>query len=68
MYGLLLECKQLFFFFVERRSLATLRKAEFGFLGVRVKTFKQTPFFCGDLSKSGDRFKTFFGPRMLLHS
>ncbi len=31
----------------ERRTLATLRKAEFGFFGVTVRTNRQTPLFCG---------------------
>ena len=28
-------------------NFTTLRTAEFGFLGLRVKTLTQTPFFCG---------------------
>ena len=30
------------------RTRATLRRAEFGFLGVEVKTRTHTPRFCGD--------------------
>ena len=30
------------------RTRATLRSAEFGFLGVEVKTRTHTPRFCGD--------------------
>src|SRR5574341_2418237 len=30
-----------------RRTRATLRRAEFGFFGVCVRTFVQTPRFCG---------------------
>ena len=29
------------------RTLATLRRAEFGFFGVTVRTFRHTPRFCG---------------------
>ena len=36
------------------RTLATLRIAEFGFLGVRVMTWMQTPRRKGELSKAGD--------------
>src|SRR3989338_4918701 len=36
-----------------RRTLATLRKAEFGFFGVVVYTRVQTPRFCGQLSSAG---------------
>jgi hypothetical protein len=34
--------------------LATLRIAEFGFLGVRVMTWMQTPRRNGEFSKAGD--------------
>src|SRR3954470_21992092 len=37
-----------------RRTLATLRKAEFGFFGVRVMTCTQTPRRNGHLVKAGD--------------
>lgn len=37
------------FFTLVRRTLATLRRAEFGFLGVRVITWRQTPRRCGQL-------------------
>ena len=36
------------------RTLATLRKAELGFLGVRVITCKQTPRRCGQFLSAGD--------------
>jgi hypothetical protein len=35
------------------RTRATLRSAEFGFLGVEVKTRTQTPRFCGDPCSAG---------------
>jgi hypothetical protein len=34
--------------------LATFRKAEFGFLGVRVMTCTQTPRRCGQSARAGD--------------
>src|SRR5271155_3251631 len=37
-----------------RRTLATLRKAELGFLGVRVMTCTQTPRRCGAPLSAGD--------------
>src|SRR6202044_542024 len=37
-----------------RRTLATLRKAEFGFFGVRVMTCTQTPRRCGAPLSAGD--------------
>src|SRR5208282_744443 len=37
-----------------RRTFATLRKAEFGFLGVRVMTCTQTPRRCGAPLSAGD--------------
>ena len=39
-----------------KRTLATFLNAEFGFLGVTVKTFKQTPF----LKEEGKSFGLFF--------
>jgi hypothetical protein len=36
------------------RTLATFRKAEFGFLGVRVITCTQTPRLCGQSANAGD--------------
>src|SRR6187401_309948 len=36
-----------------RRTLATLRSAELGFLGVVVYTRVQTPRFCGELPSAG---------------
>jgi hypothetical protein len=36
-----------------RRTLATLRSAEFGFFGVEVKTRTQTPRFCGQEASAG---------------
>ena len=38
------------------RTRATFRSAEFGFLGVSVRTEMQTPRFCGDPSVRTDRF------------
>jgi hypothetical protein len=37
-----------------RRTFATLRKAELGFLGVVVYTLVHTPLRCGQLSKARD--------------
>src|SRR5262245_6105699 len=37
----------------ESRTRATLRRAEFGFLGVTVLTCRQTPRFCGHPSSTG---------------
>src|SRR6188768_2878001 len=37
-----------------RRTLATLRRAEFGFFGVRVITCRHTPRRCGHLARAGD--------------
>jgi hypothetical protein len=37
-----------------KRTLATLRIAEFGFLGVRVITWMHTPRRNGEFSKAGD--------------
>src|SRR5579862_219940 len=37
-----------------RRTLATLRNAEFGFFGVRVITCTQTPRRCGQFASAGD--------------
>jgi hypothetical protein len=37
----------------DNRILATLRKAEFGFLGVVTKILIQTPFFCGHFFNAG---------------
>src|SRR6516162_6977770 len=36
-----------------RRTRATLRSAEFGFLGVMIFTCRQTPFFCGQPCSAG---------------
>lgn len=38
------------------RTRATFRRAEFGFLGVSVRTEMQTPRFCGDPSVRTERF------------
>src|SRR6266700_4286775 len=38
---------------LESRTRATLRSAEFGFLGVMILTCKQTPFFCGHPCRAG---------------
>jgi len=40
-----------------KRTLATFRKAEFGFLGVVVKTLTQTPRLNGDEEKTGRFFR-----------
>jgi len=39
-------------------TLATFLKAEFGFLGVVVKTFRQTPLLKGEEKSWGRFFKT----------
>ncbi len=36
------------------RTRATLRSAEFGFLGFVVPTFRHTPFRCGRSTSAGD--------------
>jgi hypothetical protein len=38
----------------ESRTRVIFRSAEFGFLGVIVRTNRHTPRFCGHLSKTGD--------------
>jgi hypothetical protein len=38
---------------LERRTRATLRRAEFGFFGVWVKTRVHTPRRCGDPFRAG---------------
>src|SRR5512145_2407781 len=38
----------------ERRTRVIFRRAEFGFLGVIVRTRRHTPRFCGHLSSTGD--------------
>src|SRR5205807_1858056 len=38
---------------LDRRTRATLRRAEFGFLGVMILTCKHTPFFCGQPCSAG---------------
>jgi hypothetical protein len=42
---------------LDKRTRATLRKAEFGFLGVVVYTRVQTPRFCGHAFKAGTLFR-----------
>jgi hypothetical protein len=44
---------------LESLTLATLRNAELGFLGVTVLTEVQTPRFCGDLASVGLRLMVF---------
>jgi hypothetical protein len=46
----------------ESRTRAIFRKAEFGFLGVMVRTWRQTPRFWGHPSNNGDLLfrRTFF--------
>jgi hypothetical protein len=39
---------------------AHLRSPELGFFGLRMKTLKQTPFLCGQVSKAGDFDAPFF--------
>jgi hypothetical protein len=47
----------------DSRTRVIFRRAEFGFLGVIVRTKRHTPRFCGHLSKTGD-FENFrFGRR-----
>ena len=41
-----------------KRTLATFLKAELGFLGVTVKTFKQIPLLKGEPESLGRFFKT----------
>src|SRR5687768_13170126 len=48
-----------------RRTLATLRRAEFGFFGVVVYTRVQTPRFCGFCSIAGTLDLAFCGSRPL---
>src|SRR3954464_14975866 len=48
-----------------RRTLATLRSAEFGFFGVVVYTRVQTPRFCGFCSIAGTFDLAFCGSRPL---
>src|SRR5438552_11314935 len=38
---------------LDRRTRATLRSAELGFLGVMILTCKHTPFFCGQPCRAG---------------
>jgi hypothetical protein len=39
---------------LESRTRVIFRSAEFGFLGVIVRTNRHTPRFCGHLSSTGD--------------
>src|SRR5215470_12288343 len=48
-----------------RRTLATLRSAEFGFLGVVVYTRVHTPRFCGDCCRAGTFLRAFCATRGL---
>src|SRR5258707_5665541 len=48
-----------------RRTLATLRSAEFGFFGVVVYTRVQTPRFCGDCCSAGTFLRDFCTTRGL---
>src|SRR5574343_29932 len=48
-----------------RRTLQTLRKAEFGFFGVVVYTRVQTPRFCGHFSRAGTLLLAFSATRGL---
>ena len=47
------------------RTRATLRRAEFGFLGVVVYTRVQTPRFCGAPRSAGVLVRAFFVTRLL---
>jgi hypothetical protein len=38
---------------LDNRTRVIFRNAELGFLGVIVRTCKQTPCFCGQLSRTG---------------
>src|SRR5215475_10742883 len=48
-----------------RRTLATLRSAEFGFFGVVVYTRVHTPRFCGDCCSAGTFLRDFCTSRGL---
>src|SRR5882672_2136356 len=48
-----------------RRTFATLRSAEFGFLGVVVYTRVHTPRFCGDCCRAGTFLRAFCATRGL---
>src|SRR4051794_31649840 len=48
-----------------KRTLATLRSAEFGFLGVVVYTRVHTPRFWGQASSAGTLFRLFWADRGL---
>ena len=50
---------------LESRTRATLRRAEFGFLGVIVLTWRQTPRLNGQASSTGDLVLYFTGRRGL---
>ena len=50
------------------RTLATLRSAEFGFFGVRVITWRQTPRRCGQSANAGDLDFSVLGRRPLVTS
>jgi hypothetical protein len=52
----------------DKRTLAILRSAEFGFFGVIVFTCKQTPRLCGQLVKAGDLLFLTFALRCFLIS
>jgi len=52
-------------FWFESRTRAIFRNAEFGFLGVIVRTCRQTPRFCGQRSRTGDLENFRFGRRRL---
>src|SRR5262249_46036880 len=50
---------------VESRTRATLRSAEFGFLGVMILTWVQTPRFCGQPAIAGWRGRRYCWTRAL---
>ena len=48
-----------------KRTRVILRRAEFGFFGVIVRTCRHTPRFCGQRSSTGDLENFRFGRRRL---
>ena len=51
---------------LDKRTRATLRKAEFGFLGVAVYTLIQTPLLWGQFPNAGDFPLRFLAFRLYL--
>src|SRR5688572_12914712 len=50
---------------LDKRTRVIFRSAEFGFLGVIVRTRRHTPRFCGHLSSTGDLLNLRLGRRRL---